>query len=434
MQIPQYPENTQAQLATPGERPAKQDGEEPGPLRPLSSFQQAMIALASVAMGAGMTINFVVVSPYARTVGPNGLPEMMVAGILVFSAALYALAIPKWGEIADRYGRKRVMVFSLWAMGLTNMLFLFTLEAADAGYLGGTATIFLSLVFVRIWFGLLSPGLQPASFAAITDATTAKTRAAGMGMLGAAMSVGSVIGPAVAAVLAPFGALVPLWASIIFCMLCGSAIGFALPKTRGQRAAAERPKPLRARDPRVLPHLTFIFIYFLGVAMIQQTLGWFIEDRYDLGRRDAVLFTGIAFACLAGMMVVIQFGYVQPRKPDPSRVLPIGLFLVALGYIGANLIHPFWALCICFAFVGFGAALAVPAANALGSLSVDREEQAGAAALLSAAPPAAFIFGPLIGAGLFQLAKPLPFYIAATVMFVLTIYALQRGKAQTTSH
>ena len=33
------------------------------PLRPLTPFQQAIIALASVAMGAGMTINFVVVAP-----------------------------------------------------------------------------------------------------------------------------------------------------------------------------------------------------------------------------------------------------------------------------------------------------------------------------------------------------------------------------------
>lgn len=401
------------------------------PIRPLSTFQQAMIALASVAMGAGMTINFVVVSPYARGIGPNGLPEMMVAGILVFSAALYALAIPKWGEIANRYGRKRVMVFSLWAMGLTNMVFLFTLEAANAGQLGGTITIFLSLVFVRIWFGLLSPGLQPASFAAITDATTPKTRAAGMGMLGAAMSVGSVIGPAAAAVLAPFGALVPLWASIIFCLFVGTIIGFALPKTRAQRTATERPKPLRARDPRVFPHLMFLFSYFFAVAMIQQTLGWFIEDRYGLDEKAAVLYTGIAFACLAGMMVLIQFGYVQPRKPNPAKVLPVGLILVAVSYLAVNVIQPFWAICIAFVIVGAGAALAVPAANALGSLSVKREEQAGAAALLSAAPPAAFIFGPLIGAGFFQIAKPLPFYIAAAMMFVLAAYALHRSRAET---
>lgn len=389
------------------------------PLRPLTPFQQGMIALASVAMGAGMTINFVVVAPLARKAG---LAEVQVAGILTLSAAIYALMIPQWGRWADRFGRKRVMVFSLMAMGITNMAFLFALEAALAGMITGM-TMFFTLVFVRIWFGLLSPGLQPASMAAMTDATTPTTRAAGLGMLGAAMSIGSILGPAGATVLAPFGALVPLWGSIVLCMSCGVLIAFALPKSRSTRKTAARPSPLAMRDPRVFPHLLFLFTYFVAVGMIQQTLGWFIEDRYGLAEEQTVLYTGIAFACLAVMMVVIQFGYVQPRKPDPRGMLPMGLFLVAVGYVLANLLMPFWAVCIAFLIVGAGAALAVPAANALGSLSVDRHEQGSAAALLAAAPPSGFIFGPLLGAVLYQIGSPLPLYASAVVMAALSAYA-----------
>ena len=389
------------------------------PLRPLTPFQQGMIAFASVAMGAGMTINFVVVAPLARKAG---LTETQVAGILTLSALIYALMIPQWGRWADRFGRKRVMVFSLMAMGITNMAFLFVLEAALAGALTGL-TMFFTLVFVRIWFGLLSPGLQPASMAAMTDATTARTRAGGLGMLGAAMSIGSIIGPAGATVLAPFGALVPLWGSIIFNITCGVMIAFALPKSRSTRQSAQRPSPLAMRDPRVFPHLLFLFTYFVAVGMIQQTLGWFLEDRYELGEERTVLYAGIAFACLAVMMVIIQFGYVQPRKPDPRGMLPLGLFLVAIGYVLANLLMPFWALCIAFLIVGAGAALTVPAANALGSLSVERREQGSAAALLAAAPPAGFIFGPLIGATLYQFSAPLPLYVSAVVMAALGAYA-----------
>ena len=390
------------------------------PLRPLTSFQQGMIGLASVAMGAGMTINFVVVAPLARKAG---LTEVQVAGILTLSAAIYALMIPQSGRWADRFGRKRVMVFSLMAMGFTNMAFLFALEAALAGMITGM-TMFFTLVFVRVWFGLLSPGLQPASMAAMTDATTPANRAAGLGMLGAAMSIGSILGPAGATVLAPFGALVPLWGSIILCISCGILIVFALPKSRTSRESAARPSPLAMRDPRVFPHLLFLFTYFVAVGMIQQTLGWFLEDRYDLGEERTVLFAGIAFACLAVAMVIVQFGYVQLRKPDPRRMLPTGLFLIAVGYVLANLLAPFWAVCLAFLIVGGGAALAVPAANALGSLSVDRHEQGSAAALLAAAPPAGFIFGPLLGAALYQVGAPLPLYMSAAVMAVLGAYAV----------
>ena len=129
------------------------------PLRPLSGWQKGVIAFSNVAMGAGMTINFVVVAPLAREAG---LTEIEVAGILTLSAAIYALMIPQWGRWADRFGRKRVMVFSLFAMAGSNMIFLFALQAALVGIVTGLSTFFL-LVFTRLWFGLLAPGLQPAA-------------------------------------------------------------------------------------------------------------------------------------------------------------------------------------------------------------------------------------------------------------------------------
>jgi MFS family permease len=384
------------------------------PLHPLSAFQKGMLMLATIAMGAGMSINFVVVAPLTRKAG---LDELQVAAILTLSTLLYAFMIPRWGRIADRVGRKRVMVFSLIMMGVTNTAFLFTLEAALAGVITGVALL-LTLVFVRLWFGLLTPGLQPASMAAMTDATTPLNRAAGLGMLGAGMSIGSILGPAGAAVLAPFGALAPLWGTIVFCIATGIVLGYTLPKT----------VPRDRSMPR--PHLAFLISYFVCVGMIQQTLGWFIEDRYDLAAlgdkagETAVLYTGIAFACMATATILIQFGYLSRLKPDPRRVLPVGLGLVVVGYIGADTLHAFPLLCASFFIVGAGSALAIPSANALGSLSVGREEQGAAAALMSAAPPAGFIFGPLIGAALYRVDHALPLIASAVLMTGLTAYAL----------
>ncbi|HAO37213.1 MAG TPA: MFS transporter, partial [Hyphomonas sp.] len=113
-----------------------------------------------------------------------------------------------------------------------------------------------------------------------------------------------------------------------------------------------------------------------------------------------------------------------PRKPDPRRILPIGLAIVAMGYVSADLFFPFWSLALSFFAVGCGAALAVPAANALGSLSVSREEQGSAAALLAAAPPAGFIFGPLIGAMLYSFMPELPLYVSAGLVGTLAVYAV----------
>lgn len=396
------------------------------PLHPLSAFQRNMLMLATIAMGAGMSINFVVVAPLTRKAG---LGEVEVAAILTLSTLLYAFMIPQWGRIADRVGRKRVMVFSLIMMGVTNTAFLFTLEAALAGAMAGMALL-LTLVFVRLWFGLLTPGLQPASMAAMTDATTPANRAAGLGMLGAGMSIGSILGPAGAAALAPFGALAPLWGTIVFCVVVGIVLGYALPKTVPRDRAMLRPKPLAMLDRRVRPHLAFLVAYFICVGMIQQTLGWFIEDRYNLGAlgdksgETAVLYTGIVFACMALATIAVQFGYISRYRTDPRKLLPIGLGIVVVGYIGADALIAFPLLCASFFIVGVGSALAIPSANALGSLSVTREEQGAAAALMSAAPPAGFIFGPLIGAALYKYAgQAAPLIVSALLMAGLTIYA-----------
>lgn len=397
------------------------------PLHPLTAFQRGMLMLATIAMGAGMSINFVVVAPLTRKAG---LGEVEVAAILTLSTLLYAVMIPRWGRIADQVGRKRVMVFSLIAMGVTNMAFLFTLEAGLAGVITGTS-LMLTLIFVRLWFGLLTPGLQPASMAAMTDATTPMNRAAGLGMLGAGMSIGSILGPAGAAALAPFGALAPLWGTIVFCILIGILLGFSLPRTVKRPRNAVRPKPLSMFDGRVRPHLMFLVSYFIGVGMVQQTLGWFIEDRYALAGNNpaavgqtAVLYTGIVFSCMAVATIAVQFGYISRLKPDPRKVLWIGLAMVAVGYIAADVFHAFPILCAAFLLIGAGSALAIPSANALGSLSVSREEQGAAAALMSAAPPAGFIFGPLIGAGLYQLNHALPLIASAVLVGSLAVYAM----------
>jgi len=397
------------------------------PLLPLTRFQKLMIALGTVSMGAGMTINFVVVAPLAREAG---LTEIEIAGILTFSSVLYTIFTPIWGRIADRVGRKRVMVFSLTAMGLANMAFLFALNAALAGLVTGIAA-FALLAFVRTWFGFLAPGLQPAAMAAMTDATTPANRAGGLGMLGAAMSLGSILGPAGAAVLARVGALAPLWGTIVFNLIVAVLIAVALPPTRPLPHQHDRPPSLSMRDPRVFPHLVFLFVYFVAVGMIQQTIGWFIADRYEFtdtaaqtAKQAVVLYTGLTMACTSVAIIIVQFGYVSRRSPDPRRILPIGLGLLAIGYISADLFHPFWMVMVSFLIVGIGAALAVPSANALGSLSVGRSEQAGAAALLASAPPAGFVVGPLLGSVLYMTNPSLPFMASAAVFCILSVYAV----------
>ncbi len=400
------------------------------PAYPLSALQRAVLAFGLVAMGASMTVNFVVVTPLAREAG---LSEVAVAGILTLSTALYAALTPTWGRLSDRFGRKRVMAFSLFAMAATNTAFLFALDAALAGAVTGVS-MFLLLALTRSLFGLLSPGVQPAAMAAMAEATTSADRAVGMGQLGTAMSVGSIVGPAGAAVLATFGALAPLWGSIAIAATAGLVILAALPPTRSMRRVV-RPKPLSVRDPRIFPFVALTFAYFVGVGLVQTTLAFLVTDRYALARADAVQAAGFVMAISAIAMVVVQFGHVQRRAPKPDAMLRQGLILVAAGYVMAAAAMSFWAVCAGFVLVGVGAALCAPALNALGTLAVTPAEQGGAAGLMASAPPAAFTVGPLAGAVLYMLSPPAPLLAAAAGMgAVYLVYTRRIAGAGARSH
>lgn len=391
-------------------------------LKPLSRLQKWVVAVALVSMGFGMTISFVVAPPLARDAG---LTEMEVAGVLTGSSFLFALMTPIWGRLSAQYGRKRIMLFALMASAVTNTAFIFTLSSAMQGLIVGLQAFFL-LAVVRASFGLLASGLQPSAFAAMTDATTAKDRAAGLGFLGAAMSVGSILGPTGAFLLARFGALAPLWGSVVVAVVCAAFVFVVLPWDHYHDALTGRPKPLSMWDERVRVFVTFMILYFTAVACMQQTLAWFIMDRYGLGREDAVAGTGLIFGVMSVTMVLVQTFYVSKYKPRPRAMLPVGIVLVAAGYAFAILHLPFWALCIGFGVVGVGSALVVPALNALGTLAVTPHEQGGAAALMAMAPPAGFVIGPLIGGALYMVHHDLPLTISATSMMALLAYALLR--------
>ena len=395
------------------------------PLRPLTGLQQMIIALALVSMGAGFAVNFMVVSPLAREAG---LTEIQVALVLVGSAALYAGLTPKWGALAERFGRKRVMVFSLCAAAATNALFIFALDAALQGVVTGMSAFWL-LVVTRLSFGLLSPGLHPASMAVMADATTAQNRAAGMGLLGASMAIGSIVGPAGIAVLAPLGTMAPIWGTVVFSLLCGVIIAFALPPTREDRdeiGSANRPPPLKLSDRRILPYLLFLLLYFIAVGAIQQAVAWLVQDRFDLDKERAIQLASLVYVSLAVTMVATQFGYIQRKKPDPRGILVPGLILIAGGYLITGLAPSVWLMCAGFAIGGIGASLAVAALNALGSMSVPVHDQGRAASLLAFAPPAGYVAGPLMGATLYMAYAPLPLFVSAGIMGALAAFAALR--------
>ncbi|HEY5676134.1 MAG TPA: MFS transporter, partial [Myxococcales bacterium] len=133
-------------------------------------------------VGFGIIIPFL--AYYVESFGARAA----TVGLLMstYSVAQFVFA-PVWGRISDRVGRRPILL-----LGLTGSV---------AGYtvfgLAGT----LWLLFVgRAAMGIFGATI-PTAQAAVADVTSPQDRARGMGLIGAAIGLGFILGPALGGVL-----------------------------------------------------------------------------------------------------------------------------------------------------------------------------------------------------------------------------------------
>ncbi|MDP6129055.1 MAG: MFS transporter, partial [Planctomycetota bacterium] len=88
-----------------------------------------------------------------------------------------------WGGLSDRVGRRPTLLFTL-------------LGTVASYFLWMWAGTFVVLIAARILGGIMAGNISTAS-AAVADTTTAQDRAKGMGIVGMAIGLGFILGPAI---------------------------------------------------------------------------------------------------------------------------------------------------------------------------------------------------------------------------------------------
>src|SRR5450432_2026837 len=123
-------------------------------------------------------------------------------GWLMFSFSIMQfLFSPVMGNLSDKYGRRPVLLFSLFGFGID---YLFLALAPTIGWL---------------FVGRVIAGITGASFTTassyIADISTPDKRAQNFGMIGAAFGLGFIIGPALGGQLSAWGLRAPFIASAV---------------------------------------------------------------------------------------------------------------------------------------------------------------------------------------------------------------------------
>lgn len=144
-------------------------------------------------LGFGMIIP--ILPFYIQSFGASG---KALGALMATYGLLQFIFAPLWGSLSDRIGRKPVLIIGVLGNALSQILF-------------GLSTQLWMLFVARAMSGVLSSATLPTAMAYIGDSTTQEKRGGGMGIIGAAMGLGMVLGPGLGGILAKSSLALPFF-------------------------------------------------------------------------------------------------------------------------------------------------------------------------------------------------------------------------------
>ena len=356
-------------------------------------------------------------------------------GWLTFAYAITQfLFAPIIGNLSDKYGRRPVLLLSLFGFALDYLL----LSIAPT----------ISWLFVgRIIAGITGASITTAS-AYIADISTPQNRAKNFGIIGAAFGIGFIIGPVIGGLLGQYGARVPFYAAAILCLLNFLYGYFILPESlaKENRRAFElkRANPIGAfthlkKYPNLIGLMIAMFILYVGSHAVQSNWSFYTIYRFDWDEKMIGISLGV-IGLLVGLVQGVLIRWINPKLGNEKSIY-IGLFLYSLGMFLFAFASESWMM---FAFLVpycLGG-ISGPALQAVISINVKPSEQGEIQGTLTSLMSASSIIGPPMMASVFYffthedapiIFPGAPFVLGGILMFISSFLAYKSFKKITSN-
>lgn len=359
-----------------------------------------------------VTLGFGVVIPiipfYMESLGAGGTE----LGLLVASYAVMRLiCAPIWGSVSDRVGRKPIMMIGILGYGITMVLF-------------GLATQLWMLFAARILSGILSSATSPTTMAYIGDSTSEEDRGGGMGILGAAVGLGTIFGPALGGLLAGNSLSIPFFIaggmSVLALILTWILLPESLPVEARQPAERKIPIPelrswWQALFSPVGILLVLVFIMTCGLMIFYGIFGLYALERFGYGPEEV----GIVFMVVGLVSAITQGVITGPltKRWGESPLIKISMLGAAVSLILLALADNYWTLLTTIGLFVFMTAILTPAISSLTSKRAETQ-QGMAMGLSNSFMSLGRIAGPLWAGFALDLSLVLPFISGAVVMLI----------------
>ena len=352
-------------------------------------------------------------------------------GWLMFAYAIMQfLCAPILGNLSDKYGRRPVLLFSLFGFGID---YIFLALAPGIGWL-----------FVgRIIAGITGASFTTAS-AYIADISAPDKRAQNFGMIGAAFGLGFIIGPLIGGILGQFGSRVPFIAAAVLTLMNWLYGYFVLPESLAKENRRpfdwKRANPMGSlvqlkKYPSVAGLIISLTLVYIAAHAVQSTWSFYNIGKFNWDEK----MVGYSLAFVGFMIALVQGGLIRLVIPKigQEKSLYTGLLLYSIGMLLFAFATEGWmmfAFCTVYCLGG----IAGPALQGIISSHVPPNEQGELQGALTSLMSATSIVGPLLMTNLFSyFTRPTapvyfpgaPFLMGAVLFLISTILSYRSLKA-----
>ncbi len=350
----------------------------------------------------------------------------LAVGLLsaVYSLAAF-LAAPMLGRLSDRWGRRPVLLASIFGSAIGYCIF---------GIGGALWVLFLS----RLLDGFTGGNISTA-MAYIADVTEPKDRAKYFAFGGVAFGLGFIFGPVLSGALSAVSLSAPAYAAAAL-SLAAFLFGFfflreSLPEEKRSTGA------LRIKDinpfnvmaelssmPNLGMLLPAIFILYLALNGLFSYVAVFTLDRYSAAPVDnGTLFMVVGIFQMVGQGVIVY--RLTPRFGE-KKIAVVGLILQALAYplfAWAPALGWLYPLAVASAL---GNAFARPTLDALVANNVAPHEQGRAAGATAGLYSLTNILGPLAAGLVYDHISPGAVFVAGGILIAAACLLVTRVRVR----
>lgn len=374
--------------------------------------------LMVVMLGFGIVIP--IMPFYIENLGAGGTE----LGLLAASYAVMRLIFgPVWGSLSDRVGRKPVLMIGILGYGITMFWF-------------GLATRLWVLFVARSLSGILSSATSPTTMAYISNSTSKDERGRGMGILGAAVGLGTILGPGLGGLLGGESLSLPFFIAGGMSLLALGLIALFLPESLpkgARRTPQERGAHFDLKNWLGMLQGTLGVLFVMGflvayaLTVFYGIFGLYALEKYAYGPVEV----GIIFMVVGLVSAIAQGLLTGPltKRWGEAAIIKATLLVTVVSFILLSLANTYASILVTIGLFTLGTALLSPAVSSLTSKQVD-QEQGVVMGLSNAVMSLGRAAGPLWAGISLDIYLELPYLSSAAVMLVgfLVSLALLPGK------